>query len=253
MTLEEWNFRKIVQRHLLILLHQQLIYWKQRGTIKWVKFGDECTDFFHANATVKHIRNYITTLQDENGNIYSSHEDKSLLLWQSYKDRLGTTEFTEMQFDLSSLLQSYEDLESLQMPFTKEEINKVVQSMPRHKSPGPDGFNTDLKKCWPVIAEDFYLLCEEFYNENIWLQSINSSYITLIPKVDSPTTVSDYMPISLLNTCIKLITKILADRLQTCILRLIHQNQYGFIRSRSIQDCLAWSFEYLYLCQKSKK
>lgn len=63
----------------------------------------------------------------------------------------------------------------------------------------------------------------------------------------------DFRPISLLNTCIKLITKLLADRLQTIILQLVHQNQYGFIKSRSIQDCLAWSFEYLYLCHKSEK
>jgi retron-type reverse transcriptase len=34
---------------------------------------------------------------------------------------------------------------------------------------------------------------------------------------------------------------------------LIHQNQYGFIKSRSIQDCIAQSFDYLYLCHKSKK
>jgi retron-type reverse transcriptase len=34
---------------------------------------------------------------------------------------------------------------------------------------------------------------------------------------------------------------------------LIHQNQYGFIKSRTIQDCLAWAFEYLHLCRKSGK
>jgi hypothetical protein len=34
---------------------------------------------------------------------------------------------------------------------------------------------------------------------------------------------------------------------------LIHQNQYGFIKSRTKHDCLAWAFEYLHLCHKSGK
>jgi hypothetical protein len=41
--------------------------------------------------------------------------------------------------------------------------------------------------------------------------------------------------------------------LQKVILGLIHKNQYGFIKGRTIQDCLVWSFEYLHLYHKSRK
>jgi hypothetical protein len=109
------------------------------------------------------------------------------------------------------------------------------------------------KKCWSIIRQDFYNLCEAFYAGGLCLQSINESHITLIPKKDGPRRVSDYRPISLLNISIKIITKLLANRLHVVIVQLIHKNQYGFIQSRTIQDCLAWSFEYVHLCHQSRK
>jgi hypothetical protein len=96
------------------------------------------------------------------------------------------------------------------------------------------------------------IFAHPFYH-NLCLHSINGSYITLIPKVDNPTKVSDFRHISLLNSLIKLLTKLLVNRLQTIILGVIHQNQYGFIRNRNIHDCLAWSFEYLHMCYRSMK
>jgi hypothetical protein len=159
-----------------------------------------------------------------------------------------------MHFDLNSLLVPIENLEDLILPFSNDEIDGVVNNLKSDKSPGPDGFNTDfMKKCWPIIKQDFYDLCLGFYNHDICLQSINGSYITLIPNIDNPVKVGDIRPISLLNNSIKLLTKLLANRLQSVILKMVHQNQYSFIKGRSIQDCLAWSFEYLHLCHKSRK
>ena len=65
--------------------------------------------------------------------------------------------------------------------------------------------------------------------------------------------VRDFRPISLTNTCLKFRTKLLANQLQKVILQCIHRNQYGFLRCRSIQDCLAWCFEYIHQCKASKR
>jgi hypothetical protein len=85
------------------------------------------------------------------------------------------------------------------------------------------------------------------------IQAINSSFITLIPKVNSPTGVNDFRPISLINCIIKIITKLLGESFHTVVIPLVYQNQYGFVKSRTIQDCLAWAFEYIHQCQQSKQ
>jgi hypothetical protein len=177
---------------------------------------------------------------------------KANILWEAFKDRLGTTDNPNMLFNLEELLQRAEDLDFLTQPFSHEEIDSVVANLPGDKSPGPDGFNKDfVKKCWSIIKFDFYKLCDASHSGSICLESINGSHITLLPKVDALSKVSDFRPISLLNTSIKIITKLLANRLQQCVMGLIHQ--YSFIKSRTIQDCFAWAFEYLHLCHKSKK
>jgi len=159
-----------------------------------------------------------------------------------------------MLFDLQHLITPTEGLEVLSIPFTREEIDKVVKEMPSDKSPGPDGFNgLFLKSCWHIIKEDIYSLCFQFYEGDLNLESINMGNITLIPKIGSPESINDFRPITLLNCVLKLITKILANRLQKVILKIIHKNQYGFLKGRNIQDCLAWAFEFLYQCEASKK
>jgi hypothetical protein len=254
LSLPEWNFRNLVTEKLIFLLKQQKIYWKQRGKIKWVREGDAGTKFFHAHATIKHRRNTIAVLKDTQGNSCQQHEEKAALLWDSFKQRLGTSEFSSMVFDLNGLVQRQEELQQLEIPFSKKEIDDVVDGLPNDKSLGPDGFTNEfIKGCWSLIASDFYNLCQAFFDENLCLRSINSSYITLIPKKDGPQEVSDYRPISLLNTSLKILTKLLANRLQSKIKSLIHKNQYGFIKSRTIQDCLAWALEYIHICHKSKK
>ena len=75
----------------------------------------------------------------------------------------------------------------------------------------------------------------------------------LIPKVNNLETINDFRPISLLNCSIEILTKILVERLQAVILELLYTNQYGFLISRSIQDCLAWWFEYIHQSHQSKK
>jgi hypothetical protein len=223
----------------------------RRGIL--TKLGDENTKFFHAVATERFRINTITSIDNHDGRTLSNHAEKAAHIWEEYRGRLGSSVHTQMHYNLQELIQNH-DLEHIDTPFTKEDIDKVVKTMPSDKAPGPDGFSRlFLKKCWDIIKEDIYCLCFDFFKGEVNLQAINNSFITLIPKLSYPTTINDFRPISLINCVIKIITKLMGDRIQSVILSLVYLNQYGFIKTRTIQDCLAWAFEYIYQCQHSKR
>jgi hypothetical protein len=54
----------------------------------------------------------------------------------------------------------------------------------------------------------------------------------LIPKVATLEGMNDYEPITLLICILKIVTKLLANRLQPKVLKTVHQNQYGFLKGK---------------------
>ena len=67
------------------------------------------------------------------------------------------------------------------------------------------------------------------------MENIIGSFITLLPKKQSPETVNDFRPISLTNNSLEFLTKLVVNKFQAIISKCIHDNQYGFIKSRPIQ------------------
>jgi hypothetical protein len=178
-------------------------------------------------------------LDTEDGRTIFEHDEKAALIWEEYRKRMGCTTHPEMKFNFNEIVHE-QDLQSIVGPFSKEDIDQVVKIMPCDKALGPDGFNgMFIKKCWHIIRDDIYELCMDFFNGVVDLQAINNSFITLVPKVNSPMSISEFRHIFLINCIVKIITKLMGDRLQSVIIPLVHQNQYGFIKTRTIQDCLA--------------
>ncbi|XP_045087341.1 uncharacterized protein [Aegilops tauschii subsp. strangulata] len=136
-------------------------------------------------ATERHRRNSIASLKLPDGKVINDHAQMEGIIWNCFKNRMGTSRGIVMGFHPSDLITPVEGLDILTKPFEKDEIDK-----------------------------DFYELAQEFYEGGAIMDNINDSYITLVPKKVAPKEDGDYRPISLTSMGLKFLSKMAANRIQ---------------------------------------
>ncbi|KAL0455512.1 UNVERIFIED_CONTAM: Retrovirus-related Pol polyprotein from type-2 retrotransposable element R2DM [Sesamum latifolium] len=73
---------------------------------------------------------------------------------------------------------------------------------------GPDGYSFGLfKAAWGIIGDEITVAIQDFFALGKLLKQVNTTVLSLIPKVANPTTVTEFRPISCCNLLYKTITK----------------------------------------------
>jgi Reverse transcriptase (RNA-dependent DNA polymerase) len=211
--------------------------WRQRAKRQWVKEGDKNTSYFHRVASVQKRQNYIQVLQ-QYGQNHSNHRQKARILFNYFRDLIGTDEQAQITYNLRNVYGTISPITNLTTVITAQEINQVIDDWPSHKAPGPDGFTGEFYKAFrQVIVPDMLAIYNSVLAQpDQTLQPLNGSYIVMIPKKKNATDPRDYRPISVINAIQRILSKILAARLQPHMSGLLQPTQTGFLKGRHILE-----------------
>ncbi|XP_020254066.1 uncharacterized protein LOC109831138 [Asparagus officinalis] len=222
------------------LLECEISFYQQKSRIQWCTQGDRSSSFFHSAVKAKRHLNRVNVLYDSAGNRITDGDLIIQELLEYYKQLLGSS--TILVKSGSNVIHSGPCLNDAQINFlssavTRDEIRHAVFSMDDRKAPGPDGFGISFyKSAWCIIGDEVSEAILEFFKTGKILGMINSTAITLIPKVKCPKTPSDFRPIACCNSLYTIISKILANRIKSVMGYLINDSQSAFVKGRQISS-----------------
>ena len=86
------------------------------------------------------------------------------------------------------------------------------------------------------MLKDIKDFIKEFYQRGKLSKGMGASFIPLVPKKIGDLGIKDYRPISPLGSLYKILSKVLAGRIQQVLLKVISNEQGAFVKGRHILD-----------------
>jgi hypothetical protein len=215
------------------------ILWRQKSRETWLREGDKNSKYFHLSTIIRRRRNKIDTIKSDLGEWITDRKEIRKHFLTHF-----TSQFCEEEVDFPTNLEELipnsisdsENEELCRIP-TPQEIKKTLFDMSAQKSPGPDGLPVLFyKKYWGTVGNDVIRAVTNFFISGRLLREVNNTFLVLIPKVQNPTSVNHFRPISLCNVVYKIIAKILVSRLRPLLHKLISPCQSAFIPGRWVAE-----------------
>jgi hypothetical protein len=158
--------------------------------------------------------------------------------------------FFSSVFQPASNVDCYPDLQCLPSQRLKLNVSDVLPILGKlkRKSCGPDGLPFWLfRDCRFVLAPAITTLFNRCLSVNLFPECLKAAYVSPIPKIEKPRSVSDYRPISMLPMLSKVFEKVVCSKwLLPSIRDRIDTNQFAYIPGAGKGTVMATTSMYLH-------
>lgn len=233
-------------------LTQEAIYWCQKSRVTWLQDGERNTKFFHTSTLIRRRRNAITRLK-----LIGEDWCTDLKILKSTARDFFVQLYTMEPCSPCNLSDwafhrlTHSDRHWLNRPISDSEIYDAVFQMGALKASGPDDFPPGFfQQYWHIVGNTIIRAVRDMFDTSRLSGRLNASLICLIPKGKAPDRLSQFRPISLCNVLVKVVSKILANRLKPLMAKLTGLFQASFIPGRSLVDNVIVAQELIHSLQK---
>ena len=121
------------------------------------------------------------------------------------------------------------------------------------KAPGLDGLHAGFyQQFWGDVGNSVCKEVLDIFECGKVPDYLNETFITLIPKCQSPESLNNYRPISLCNSIYKVVSKIIVNRIRPLIGKLVAHVQTAFVPGRKGIDNELLAQELFYALDRKK-
>ncbi|KAL2933901.1 hypothetical protein RDABS01_017020, partial [Bienertia sinuspersici] len=210
---------------------------QQKAKIHWLQAGDSNSKVFYNSLKTRTSKNTINRFMTNQGQWVEDMGSITAAFTQFYTELLKGSDFRIPLVDeitnLGGKLTEQHKL-LLNCRFTDKEIKQAMFSIPSNKAPGLDGYNNHFfKSTWHIVGGDVIKVVRDIFNTGKQLKEVSVTTLTMVPKVQTPSTVGEFRPIACCSTIYKCISKLLCSRLSSMLPDIIIPNQ-GALSGRSI-------------------
>ena len=231
-----------IKQQLEQIHHEYAMGVQLRSKAKHIEETAENLSFFSKAETANYNTKYIRSLYSSKDELLTKPDSilqEQELFYKTLYTEPANLVIDDKMFNLPAIPKlDEEQIDTCDSEITLEELGKALKEMANKKSPGTDGFTTEFYKFFWIDIKEIILKSIKYAFENNSLSiEQKRGILSIIPKKGKDLRrLPNWRPLTLLNTDYKILTKVLATRLQKVLPTLISLDQSGYIKGRFIGE-----------------